>query len=303
MQTFLDATNLTCHYGRKTGIDGVSVQIQKGEVLALLGTNGAGKSTTLRILVGMQKPDCGSVRLDGIEILRNPKRLQHLIGYLPDKPAVFNRMRVEEFLYCCARLRGIQRQAARTQVSVMLELCALGNVSNRLIANLSMGYRQRVGLAQAMIHKPEVLLLDEPTTGLDPSQVIHFRSIIANMREHAAVLLSTHQLSEVEQMADRVQILSHGRCVYSSTLNELRNTQPIHMRFGSAFNAQALEKLSQVNSARNVSACDVTVETDHPDQVLPILLRAAADQQWPLLEIFRQHSVIESLFIEKTNSQ
>lgn len=214
----LAVEGLSRYYGEDCAVESLNLQLQKGEVLGLLGPNGAGKSTTMQMLTGNLAPTTGSIQINGIDLLEEPRRAKQHIGYLPEQPPVYRDLTVNEYLDYCAKLHGL-RGIARTQaINLACERCSLNEVKNRLIANLSKGYKQRVGIAQAILHNPAVVILDEPTVGLDPLQIREIRKLIRELGQEHSVILSTHILPEVQAVCDRVQILNRGRTVFNDSL-------------------------------------------------------------------------------------
>lgn len=209
----LQAQSLTLTHGDKGGVDDLSLELRRGDVVGLLGLNGAGKSTTLRMLCGALVPDAGTVQIDGFSMAEHPLQARARIGYLPDQPPLFDDMRVSEYLTLTGRIRGLDRQTTARRQSLIIEQCALGEVQGRIIGTLSKGYRQRIGLAQALIHEPAVVLLDEPANGLDPQQMEGMRNLIREIGRNQTIIFSTHLLSEVTATCSRVAIIHEGRLV------------------------------------------------------------------------------------------
>jgi ABC-2 type transport system ATP-binding protein len=221
----IDVEHLTKEFGRTTAVRDVSFHAGDGEVIGLLGPNGSGKTTIMRTLAGYFPPTSGRVSVDGIDVGRDAQRARARIGYLPEHAACYPDMRVEQFIDFCADLRGLRGTRRRERVSAVRERCGLAEVQHRLIGQLSKGYRQRIGIAQALVHEPAVLILDEPTVGLDPRQVVEIRELIRDLRGRTTVLLSTHILSEVSSVCDRVVIIDRGRVVAEDSAAELARTQ------------------------------------------------------------------------------
>jgi ABC-2 type transport system ATP-binding protein len=223
----IEARGLSKRYGDLVAVDDVSFSVEPGEVVGFLGPNGAGKTTTMRILTGFLPPTDGSAVIAGHDILQDPLAARRSIGYLPESPPLYPEMSVESYVDYVARLKDVPRRARREAVARALERCGLSDVHRRVIGALSKGYRQRVGLAQAIVHDPPVLILDEPTVGLDPIQIREIRALIAALAEDRpgekarTVVLSTHILPEVEAICRRVLIISHGRKVLDAPLEEL----------------------------------------------------------------------------------
>ena len=217
----IEVDQLTKRYGSLTAIEGVTFRVEAGEVLAFLGPNGAGKTTTMRILTGALPATAGRVRVAGYDVDESPLEVKQRIGYLPETPPIYPEMTVMEYLRYVARIKGVGRAGLRQAVDQAMERCALGQVRGRLIGNLSRGYRQRVGLAQALIHDPPVLILDEPTGGLDPKQIIEIRELIKTLAGAHTVILSTHILPEATAICQRVIIIHRGRVVAVDTPERL----------------------------------------------------------------------------------
>lgn len=223
----LAAEGLSRYYNDHAAVENLNLQLQKGEVLGLLGPNGAGKSTTMQMLTGNLAPTTGSIQINGIDLLEAPRQAKRHLGYLPEQPPVYRDLTVHEYLEYCAKLHGLGG-AARTQaIRLASERCSLNEVQNRLIANLSKGYKQRVGIAQAILHNPAVVILDEPTVGLDPLQIREIRKLIRELGQEHSVILSTHILPEVQAVCDRVQILNRGRTVFNDSLKGITSLEQV----------------------------------------------------------------------------
>ncbi len=218
----LQLRSLCRRFGGVEAISDVSFTVAEGEVLGFVGPNGSGKTTTLRIVAGFLDADAGRVEVGGYDVVRERHRAQEQIGYLPESVPLYRDMRVTEYLRFRARLKGLGRRRVRERVDAVLETCDLGDSADRVIGRLSKGFRQRVGLADALVAEPPILILDEPTSGLDPLQVREFRSFIADLSAHHTVVLSSHILTEIENLATRVVVLSGGRVVADGALDELR---------------------------------------------------------------------------------
>ncbi len=215
-------SHLTKHYPGRVAVDDVSFEVGPGEIVGFLGPNGAGKSTTMRMLTGYLPATGGSARVAGHDVAIHPLEVRRRIGYLPENCPLYPEMRVDEYLRFRARLKGVPHRHLRSRLGEVKELCGIGDVGRRVIGHLSKGYRQRVGLAESLIHDPELLILDEPTIGLDPHQIRLVRSLIADLAKRHTILLSTHILSEVEMTCQRVLIINKGRIVASDTPAQLR---------------------------------------------------------------------------------
>lgn len=226
-EKLIQAMGLSRQYSGHYAVDKVDVYLAKGEVLGLLGPNGAGKSTTMQLLTGNLAPTTGEIRINGIDLLDQPRQAKQQMGYLPEQPPVYRDLTVSEYLHYCARLRNVPpagRQAAVERVSIR---CGLEQVGTRLIGNLSKGFRQRIGIAQAILHNPAVVILDEPTVGLDPIQILEIRSLIRELGQEHGIILSTHILPEVQAVCDRVQILNRGRTVFNRSLQGIESLEQV----------------------------------------------------------------------------
>jgi ABC-2 type transport system ATP-binding protein len=217
----IEVRGLSKHYGDRMAIKDLNFTVKKGEVVGFLGPNGAGKSTTMKIITGYMAPSGGEVRVGGFDVFEHPLEVKQKIGYLPETPPVYMDMLVEDYLIFVSRLRGALKSEARRQARIAMEKTDLTGVSRRLIGNLSKGFRQRVGLAQAMVNDPEVLILDEPTVGLDPKQVHEMRDLIRKLKGKHTIILSTHILPEVQANCDRVIIINRGQIVAEDSLESL----------------------------------------------------------------------------------
>ena len=217
----LEVSQVSKTYGTRTVVDGVSFAVSKGEILGFLGPNGAGKTTTMRIITGFLPATSGTVRVEGFDVFTQSSEVRRRIGYLPESPPLYNDMTVAGYLRFVAKLKGMARGALAGALERVLETCGLTGVRDRLLGHLSKGFRQRVGLAQALIHDPPVLILDEPTIGLDPRQIIEIRSLIKTLGGKRTVVLSTHILPEVSQVCDKVVIINDGRIVVEDQLANL----------------------------------------------------------------------------------
>lgn len=217
----IEVKNLTKLYGNFTAIKNVSFKAERGSILGFLGPNGAGKTTTMRIITGYMPASNGTVLIDGLDIFSQSLEARRRIGYLPENPPLYNDMRVEPYLRFVAKLRGVARSKMQSALDHALEVCGLTEMRGRICGQLSKGYRQRVGLAQALIHDPQVLVLDEPTIGLDPRQIHEIRSLIKALSGERTVVLSTHILPEVSQICDRVVIIADGQVVLEEKLSQI----------------------------------------------------------------------------------
>lgn len=217
----IEVKNLTKDYGNRRAIESLNFTVNKGEVVGFLGPNGAGKSTTMKIITGFMAPTSGQALVAGYDVFENPLEVKKRIGYLPETPPVYGDMYVRDYLEFVAHLKKVEKSKIKSQIDRAIEKTNLGSVQNRLIQNLSKGFRQRVGIAQALVSNPEVLILDEPTVGLDPKQVAEIRDLIKELRGHHTIILSTHILPEVEATCERIIIIHQGRIVAQESLSNI----------------------------------------------------------------------------------
>src|SRR5438067_2124290 len=219
----IKVSELTKRYARTTAVDHISFEVEKGQIVGFLGPNGAGKTTTMRVLTCFLPPTAGSVQIDGFDVLEKPLEVKKRIGYLPEAPPLYPEMEVVEYLDFVGKLKGMSGASLSRRIDEVCERCAVADVKLKLISKLSKGYRQRVGLAQAIIHNPDVLILDEPTAGLDPKQINETRDLIRGLAGDHTIILSTHILPEVEQTCEQVVIINKGKLVATDSVHNLQN--------------------------------------------------------------------------------
>ena len=218
----VSVNNLTKKYQTQRAVDNISFEVKTGEVLGFLGPNGAGKTTTMKIITGYMAPSDGDVKINGISVLEEPQKIKPLIGYLPESNPLYQEMQVLEYLEFIGQLQNLSKNRIQERIAEMVKVCGLNVEKHKKIGELSKGYKQRVGLAQALIHDPEILILDEPTTGLDPNQIVEIRNLIREIGKEKTVILSTHILPEVEATCDRILIINDGKIVADGTSESLR---------------------------------------------------------------------------------
>jgi ABC-2 type transport system ATP-binding protein len=308
----IQVQNLTKRYGDFTAIEDVSFEVHKGEILAFLGPNGAGKTTTMRILTCFMPATSGSATVAGFDIFEQAHEVKKRIGYLPESPPLYTEMTVTEYLVFISKIKGIERRERTRALTRVLERCALTDVRHRLIGNLSRGYRQRVGLAQALIHDPEVLILDEPTTGLDPKQIIEMRQVIKELAGQHTVILSTHILPEATAVCQRVIIIHEGRIVAVDTPDQLsaqlRQSEKIRMTLRTPVpeTADALKTVPGVVSVFQEPSPDgqtfiVECELDHDNRTE--LASQAVHRGWGLVELTSVKLSLEDVFLKLTQEE
>src|SRR5277367_4364646 len=310
---------LTKRYARKVAVDNISFEVEKGQIVGFLGPNGAGKTTTMRVLTCFLPPSAGSAQVAGFDVVTQPMEVKRRIGYLPESPPVYPEMEVHEYLEFVGRIKGVSSQDLAHRVADVSEKCAISDVSRTLIGKLSKGYKQRVGLAQAIIHNPDVLILDEPTAGLDPHQIIETRDLIKNLaaRGEHTIILSTHILPEVEATCERVIIIARGKLVATDTVenltSRLRGAETVAVevipRDGEIEEGQVRERLEQVAGVSRVipkehrdGKLHFMVESQEGQHVRPGLARAVIDGGWNLNELHAVGLSLEEIFLQLTAS-
>ncbi len=298
MSILIEVQDITRRYGDRCAVEGLTFRLEAGEVLGLLGVNGAGKSTTLNMLAGCLPPSAGTLRIAGHDMARAPVAARAALGYLPEVPPLYSEMRVEGYLRYAARLRRVPAAACASAVERAMTLCGLVDAGGRLIAHLSKGYRQRVGIAQAIVHEPAVVILDEPTAGLDPVQIREIRALISQLGEHCSVILSSHILPEVQSLCDRVLILHRGRALFQGPpQGSPKSGASVEVAFDRPPAATALEGeegVAQVESLGDGRFRLVPIG----DQPLPDLLGRLARQPWGLREFSPLEDDLEQVFLE-----
>lgn len=305
-QTLVSTQDLVRRYGAKTAVGGVNLELRQGEVLGLLGPNGAGKTTTLQMLAGCLAPTSGRVRIKGIDMGEAPTRAKRELGYLPERPPLYPELTVDEYLKFCARLHRIaagQRAAAITSAK---QDCGLADVGRRIIGNLSKGYQQRVGIAQAIVHRPDVVILDEPTVGLDPNQIREIRSLITTLGKQHSVLLSSHILPEIQATCSRVVIIHGGIMVYDQPMDKINGDDSatlITVGLRNPPGAQALAALPNVRKAvpldNNLWQLQCATDSDPREAIAA----QANTQGWGLFELHTRRRTLEEIFAELTSKE
>ena len=309
----IEVTNLTKRYDTITALSRISFTVQPGEIMGFLGPNGAGKTTTLRILTGMIAPTEGSVRIEGLEVTEHPLEVRRRIGYLPENVALYPELRAQEYLRYRACIKGVLRMEQRKRINMALEQCALLDVQRLLIGRLSKGYRQRVALADCLLGQPTILILDEPTAGLDPHQIRQTRELIITLGRTTTILLSTHILPEVEMACHRVAIIDKGHIVAVDSPTQLRNrlqgTQVVRVQL-SGDPAIIEPALKQLPGVARVSAQGRTdgfvafdVEAQAGTDVREAIFRLAVEHRWALRELAQQQVSLEDVFIHLTTKE
>lgn len=296
--------NLTKSYGNVKALENASLTILKGEIVGLLGPNGAGKTTLIKILTGFLQPDSGTVSIEEMDIIENAEKIQKRIGYLPENAPLYPELTVLEYLQMITILRQIPQEDQNDAILYASDAVSLEEVLDRRIGQLSKGMRQRVGLAQAIIHKPEILILDEPTVGLDPTQIVEIRAMIKRLSKHSTILFSTHILSEVEAICDRVVMIMNGKIKADSKLTDLSRTNNVILVLEQD-QKDAVKELRNLSGVLNVNKqksnsqiCIYKIEGKAQSDLTPLIYRLAAEKQWPLRELRHDVRTLESVFNE-----
>lgn len=302
----VEASDLTRAYGGRAVVSDVNFNLNKGEVLGFLGPNGAGKSTTMKMLTGNLAPTAGTVKICGIDMIENPKEAKALIGYLPETPPLYRELTVDEMLALAARIHGIPRAKVKRAVDVAKERTGLTEMGKRLCENLSTGYQQRVGIAQAIIHHPMVVVLDEPTRGLDPIQIRDIRALIKELGGEHSVILSTHILPEVEMVCDRVQIIHQGKLVFSGEIDALKSSRQSNKLLVGMHRPPSVATLLEMSGITEVDEVEgmLRVRFDqNAEGVAESIVRAAVAGDWGLYQIAPDVTSLEDVFLHLTHQE
>lgn len=301
-EILIQAEHLYRYYGPTCAVRDVSFKLAKGDVLGFLGPNGAGKSTTMQILTGNLAPSAGSIHVHGIDLLDEPKRAKRELGYLPEQPPLYREQTVDEFLTYCGQLHRVASKQLRQAVDTAKQRCGLTEVGRRLIGNLSKGYQQRVGIAQAILHNPAVVILDEPTVGLDPIQIREIRQLIRELGNEHGIILSTHILPEVQGVCNRVQIINQGKLVFSDSMVALETHLHAQQLILQLRNPPPLDELRALPDIQSVDVLEnnrlrVHYAGDNPATALAEL---AVQRSWGLEALIPERRTLEQIFVELT---
>ena len=307
----IEVKNLTKVYGDHTAVDHLSFKINNGKIYGLLGPNGAGKSTTMNMITGCLAPTEGSVKINGFDVYKEPQKAKRCIGYLPEIPPVYEEMTPEEYLRFVADAKGVSFERAIRQVQEAMELTQIDSMRHRLIKNLSKGFRQRVGIAQAMLGNPDIIILDEPTVGLDPKQIIEIRSLIRRLGEFKTVIISSHILAEISEICDHVLIIANGKLIANAPIEELQNKSHAGARLklsvrgdeqGILDTLSAIEELESctVGASREEGVIKLTVSAKGDADLRDRIFFALADRRYALLSMEKEEASLESVFLTLT---
>lgn len=314
----ISVKDLSKKYARNTAVDHISFEVERGQIVGFLGPNGAGKTTTMRMLTCFLPPSSGTATVAGFDVLDAPLEVKKRIGYLPEAPPLYLEMRTAEYLTFVGRLKGLSGAELRHRVDTVCDRCAVGDVKNKLLGKLSKGYRQRVGLAQAIIHNPDVLILDEPTAGLDPKQINETRDLIKSLAGDHTIILSTHILPEVEQTCEKIIIINKGKLVATDSVSNLQRRArgaelvlvEVAGRKGELNTASVQERLEKVAGVgratfkeKKQSGATFEIEGLKEKLVRGDLARAVVEAGWDLNELRTESVSLEEIFLQLTGNQ
>lgn len=302
----LSITHLTKTYGQQHAVNDISFTVEQGEIVGFLGPNGAGKSTTMKIATSYLPPSAGQVLIDGIDVTNEPLRVKQITGYLPEHNPLYLDLYVHEYLHFIGRLYGLSGKTLKLRAGEMIEQCGLTREQNKKIEALSKGYRQRVGLAQALLHDPKVLILDEPTTGLDPNQIIEIRKLIKDFSKNKTVIFSTHIMQEVQALCNRVVVINKGKIVADDRLENLMKQQgdvvTIVVEFENGVTLQDLNSLHGVIDAIQLEGYKFKITASSGSDLRPELFRFAADKNLSLVGLKQEENSLENVFRQLTSA-
>lgn len=302
----LEVLGLSKQYGKQKAVDNISFSVKEGEIVGFLGPNGAGKSTTMKIATCYLPPTEGTVRVNGLDVQKQPLAVRKILGYLPEHNPLYLDMYVHEYLRFIGSLHGLGGKQLRQRVAEVVVLCGLEREQHKPIQALSKGYRQRVGLAQALVHDPKVLILDEPTTGLDPNQILEIRQLIKNISSQKTVVFSTHIMQEVQALCDRVVIINRGEIVADSPVEMLRERSTegriISVEFERSIDSTLLRGIEGIRELEQPAENRYILYANEDKQVRSRIFRVAADNDLPLIGLRQEESSLENIFQELTST-
>ena len=303
-QTYLEINNLNKFYDKHHALDDVSLNISVGEIVGLLGPNGAGKSTTMKIVTGNLSSSSGDVLINDINIVQQPTKTKTQLGYLPEVPPLYKELTVYEFLILASKLKKVPKKNIITSVESTIEMCGLMQVKNKLISNLSKGFQQRVGIAQAIVHNPKLVVLDEPTVGLDPNQVVQIRELIKKISKNKAILFSSHILSEVEAICNRVYILNFGKIIYTANIKKLTDNllNSFQFEFTNKFDESILVKKFPKSKINIINEFTFSFENIDQSDINKVLM-LGIESNWGLAKMIPLKESLEKIFTSLTKNK
>ncbi len=310
----IEINNLVKHYGDKRALKGISFTVNDDEVLGFLGPNGAGKTTTMNIITGFLSSTSGTVKVNGHDILEEPELAKKDIGYLPEQPPLYLDMTVKEYLSFICDLKGLKKEDRKAQLDAIISMVKIGDVTDRLIGNLSKGYKQRVGIAQALVGDPSILILDEPTVGLDPNQVMEIRKLIKTLSKTHSIIISSHILSEIQAIADRVVIINNGKVAAVDTITDLSKRLSGSSRLLLSFQGPLKDVSASIRSIPGVANVVTRNSSDKLHEVEIVISNTSADIRasiffvmakggWPIFEFRSLDPTLEEVFLSITSGK
>ena len=311
----IEINNLVKRYGDKKAVNGISFTVNDDEVLGFLGPNGAGKSTTMNIITGYLSSTSGTVKVNGHDILEEPELAKKEIGYLPENPPLYTDMTVNEYLDFICDLKGVDKHKRRKQLEKIISMVKISEVTDRLIGNLSKGYKQRVGIAQALVGNPSILILDEPTVGLDPSQIIEIRKLIKSLSKSHSIIISSHILSEIQEIADRVVIINNGKIAAVDTLTDLSKRLSGQSKLLMSFRGPVKECSTKIRTLPGITSAvpkivdskysqlELGIAGENSNEIRESIFFMMANSGWPILELRSLDPSLEEVFLNITSGK
>ena len=311
----IEINNLVKRYGDKKAVKGISFTVNDGEVLGFLGPNGAGKTTTMNIITGYISSTSGTVKVNGHDILEEPELAKKEIGYLPENPPLYNDMTVKEYLNFICDLKGVEKARRKNMLDNIVSMVKISDVYDRLIGNLSKGYKQRVGIAQALVGNPSILILDEPTVGLDPNQIIEIRRLIKALSKNHSIVISSHILSEIQEIADRVVIINRGKIAAVDTISDLSKRLSGQSKILLTFRGPIKDAVTKFRTVKGISSAvsrvadskysqvELTIAANDTTETRIAVFELMAREGWPILEMRSLDPSLEEVFLSITSGK
>ena len=311
----IEINNLVKRYGDKKAVKGISFTVNDGEVLGFLGPNGAGKTTTMNIITGYLSSTSGTVKVNGHDILEEPELAKKAIGYLPENPPLYNDMTVKEYLNFICDLKAVEKEKRKNMLDNIVAMVKISDVYDRLIGNLSKGYKQRVGIAQALVGNPSILILDEPTVGLDPNQIIEIRRLIKSLSKNHSIIISSHILSEIQEIADRVVIINRGKIAAIDTISDLSKRLSGQSKILLTFRGPIKEAITKIRTVRGIASAvsrvadskysqiEITIAANDTAETRVAIFELMAREGWPILEMRSMDPSLEEVFLSITSGK
>ena len=310
----IEINNLVKRYGDKKAVKGISFTVNDGEVLGFLGPNGAGKTTTMNIITGYLSSTSGTVKVNGHDILEEPELAKKEIGYLPENPPLYNDMTVKEYLNFICDLKGVEKARRKNMLDNIVSMVKISDVYDRLIGNLSKGYKQRVGIAQALVGNTSILILDEPTVGLDPNQIIEIRRLIKALSKNHSIVISSHILSEIQEIADRVVIINRGKIAAVDTISDLSKRLSGQSKILLTFRGPVTDAVTKIRTVKGVSSAvsrvankfsqiEITISANDTSETRIAIFNLMVREGWPILELRSLDPSLEEIFLNITSGK